>query len=659
MRIRSVHIKNFRSIKDAELSFGPLTALVGRNGAGKSTFLHALNIFYGPSMQVIPEDYFAGDDTQEIEIAITYEDLDAWEQKVFAPYIDSGSLTVARMFSLANPQISGRYFGLRQQHPDFEHIKRLRGKADRRKAFNDFVDANGSSPYSELQRVRRADEADEAMLAWERAHQDLCQQSRDDGQFFGWSGVGRGRLDRFTRFIHVPAVRDAADDATEQRGSAITELMNILVRHTLDNNDRINALKDRARAEYSEIMNEDASQQLTLLQQELTNTLRSFIPESGVTLRWNQIPELSIPDPQTDVQVEEDGYVSAVARSGHGLQRAFILAVLQQLATAHAPESPAVDEEDPVAEESQDDPSQEGALSVVLAIEEPEIYQHPSRQRHLASVLWNLSRGALSGAMPNTQVLYTTHSPHFVGLDRFDQIRALRKEPANADEPLATCVRSTTMDVVANELEKATGSEVAFTAESLKARLQAVMTPIVNEGFFADVAVLVEGETDRSAIVGTARAMNLDLDAEGIAVIPCGGKTNIDRPLVVFRSLRIPTYVVWDADKEGHDPKPDVNRRLLRMHGREEDDWPAYVDEASACFERDLEHTVRAEIGAVTYDELRATVRQHFGLRSGEGEKNAMVMQRIIERAAAQGARSETIQAIVENILVLRQRRQA
>ncbi len=56
--------------------------------------------------------------------------------------------------------------------------------------------------------------------------------------------------------------------------------------------------------------------------------------------------------------------------------------------------------------------------NLVLAIEEPELYQHPSRQRHLASVLLNLAEGALPGVAKNTQVIYTTHSPLFVGLDR-------------------------------------------------------------------------------------------------------------------------------------------------------------------------------------------------------------------------------------------------
>ena len=50
------------------------------------------------------------------------------------------------------------------------------------------------------------------------------------------------------------------------------------------------------------------------------------------------------------------------------------------------------------------------------------------------------------------------------------------------------------------------------------------MTPMVNEGFFADVAVLVEGEGDRAALLEAAQAMGCSLDAQGIAVIHATAK---------------------------------------------------------------------------------------------------------------------------------------
>lgn len=41
--INVVRIRNFRSIADADISLGPLTVLVGRNGAGKSSFVDAIH----------------------------------------------------------------------------------------------------------------------------------------------------------------------------------------------------------------------------------------------------------------------------------------------------------------------------------------------------------------------------------------------------------------------------------------------------------------------------------------------------------------------------------------------------------------------------------------------------------------------------------------
>jgi len=69
----------------------------------------------------------------------------------------------------------------------------------------------------------------------------------------------------------------------------------------------------------------------------------------------------------------------------------------------------------------------------VLAIEEPELYQHPSRQRHFSAILFKLASGAIPGVSGKTQILYATHSPLFVGIDRIDQIRVLtKKENGNA-----------------------------------------------------------------------------------------------------------------------------------------------------------------------------------------------------------------------------------
>lgn len=43
MKIKSISIENFRSIKNATINFNEITALVGENNAGKTAVLRALN----------------------------------------------------------------------------------------------------------------------------------------------------------------------------------------------------------------------------------------------------------------------------------------------------------------------------------------------------------------------------------------------------------------------------------------------------------------------------------------------------------------------------------------------------------------------------------------------------------------------------------------
>lgn len=294
--------------------------------------------------------------------------------------------------------------------------------------------------------------------------------------------------------------------------------------------------------------------------------------------------------------------------------------------------------------------------SLVLAIEEPELYQHPSRQRHLTSVLLDLAKGTIPGVAENTQVVYATHSPLFVGLDRFDQIRVLRKVSRGNGGPKSTQLKKADMESVATELWEASDREgEMFTADTLRPRLQSIVTPLMGDGFFADVAVLVEGEDDRAAILGYARSMDCDFDGLRIAVIPCSGKSSIDRPLLIFRQLGITVYVVWDGDYGGNEAKPEENRYLLRLLGEQEQDWPDSVEDSFACLRVNLEKTLQDEIGSEPFTQWLAEAQQAFGIAKKEHElKNPAVYQYVVDRAASSGKASESLESIVKEVVSLR-----
>ena len=650
MQIKEIRVRNFRSILDETLPCDHLTALVGRNGAGKSAFLSALELFYARSPIVTPEDFYAENTDQDIEIEITFSDFSQEAKELFSSYIRHDKLSVVRVFSDPEGGRSGTFHGARMQNPDFDVVRHAGGRAAVNSAYREI---RQTDEYSSLPPARSADEVLAALDTWELQNPERCSLQRDDGQFFGYTQVGGGRLARFTNFLLIPAVRDAREDATEGRGSPITLMMDLVVRNVLTSRQELADFKKRTRARYSEIVAPENLTELSGLQEDLSQTLRSYVPDAQVVLDWSELSEISFPDPQAYVNLVEDGYRSTVDRTGHGLQRAFIVTMLQHLASTTDTETST--EADETDEESNVDGNYAQIPNLVLAIEEPELYQHPSRQRHIANVLLKLADGAIPGVARSTQVIYTTHSPLMVGLDRFDQIRVLRKDIHDSKTPKVTVVNKVDSEAVANELWKADGEQgEKYTAETLRPRLQTIMTPWMNEGFFADTVVLVEGEDDRTAILGVARHKGNDLDSMGIALIPCFGKNNLARPFAIFRQLGIPAYMVWDSDHGDGNAKPEDNRALLRIMDQPEEDWPELVGDYCACFKQNLEKTLEQEIGQPLFDELLTQAQKSLEIRKKkQAIKNVSVIQHIVEKAASEGKTSCSLEQIVNNIVSL------
>lgn len=665
MIIESVHVKNYRSILDEILYCENLTVLVGVNGAGKSSFLQALDLFYSPSPKIDSEDFYNGDTTSEVVVAITFKDLSTEAKGLFSSYLQGDKLTVERVFVSDNGKAVAKYHGATLQNLAFQGIRDGLTEKDRGKTAKKKYESIRTMPeYNTLPVWSNLGAVQDNLRQWEADNLDKCTRQRDDGQFFGFKEVGRGYLGRFTRFLFIPAVRDASDDTTEGRGSVLTVLMDLVVRSILASKKEVIKLQEETQKRYREIMDPTKLTELTTLADQMTSTLKTFVPDAKIDLRWLPLSQVKIDMPQADVKLVEDGYSSAVVRTGHGLQRVFILTMLQHLALAQTTSA--------VSTMNTEKPRPDAKLpNLVLAIEEPELYQHPNRQRHFTKVLFRLASGKTPGVAEKTQIIYGTHSPLFVGIDRIDQIRLLQKISNGEGKPKVTKVVGGNLDKVAETIWNADGKPgQKYTGLTLLPRLQATMTPWMSEGFFANVAVLVEGEDDRAAILGVAKAMGHELESSGFSVIPCGGKTNIDKPYAIFRQLGISVYTIWDSDHgkgetEGmcdkcgrpldRKPDPRENRRLLRLVGRDETDWPEYVEDTFACFKCDLETTLKNEIGRKLFEECLRECQSDFCIsKRKHAIKNPNVIMSIVKKTQKQGRYSSTLKGIVEKILALK-----
>ncbi len=643
MQLIHARVKNFRSLRDVSVAFGAHNALIGGNGAGKSSILKAIERFYS-TKGLDADDYFGRDTSLPVQIELTFGDLSGPELTAFDARVRDGKLTVTRIFD--NSASSGRYFGSVPQNPDFVPIRAQQGAGPKLSAYR-ALRANNAEYNQALPAAASATAAEEAMLAWETVNPQALILHPDDGQFFGFQNASRGALKRYTNFVFIPAVREAAADAADGKSSAIGQLLEIVVRSAILQRQDIVAFKNEVTARYQELVAPERMPELGQLAVSLTADLRALYRDAEVALTWREVNEFPVPLPIADVSLSDDGFGGPVDRQGHGLQRAFVLTLLQQLARITS--KPSNSHPEGTEDGAQAEPPQ--APGLILAIEEPELYQHPTKQRHFTNVLRGLSNGTLPGIDSPTQVMFGSHSPMFVSVDKADEIRLVRRTECD-DSDFKQCeLKSLDLSVIADQLERAWSyPSGTFTAETLTPRLHILGTELA-EGFFANGIVLVEGRSDKAMLYATSKLLGVSFEEAGIAVLSAEGKGNLDKPYAIFRALGIPVYILWDCDKK----TGGANLALLRLVRPDENLQEAHpgteVKETYAHFHDTLEALLKIELTPAVHGACLASACEPYGLTPNEdNHKIPEVMYRTLAAAQEQGAGCPTLVVLVKAI---------
>jgi putative ATP-dependent endonuclease of OLD family len=299
-------------------------------------------------------------------------------------------------------------------------------------------------------------------------------------------------------------------------------------------------------------------------------------------------PELRMPSLEVGMRVSEDGIETEVGRQGHGFQRALLISIVQELARL------------------EDDHSAADGPALFLAFEEPELYQHPLQARHFSNVLASLPRSGL-GAI---QIAYATHNEHFVEPTRFERLRRFQKVREARSFPTANAISASVAEVA----ERLDG---LIDASEISRRIEITVRRTLAEALFARAVLLTEGYSDAALLAGMADRNGGGLDAEGIAVVPAGGKSRLLVPWAILTELEIPVFVVFDGDSGapqrifdtgGSPTKRDVerdrlakeNRGLLGLLGADPQDFPpSHITSNYAVFEDRIEATLDSAWPAV------------------------------------------------------------
>ena len=658
MKIKTVEIKNFRSIQDGLLEFSDLTAIIGRNGTGKSSYLHAIDFFYNLNATVNADDFFNRDTTVPIEIRITFSNLKPEEKADFLSFMKNDLLTVTKRF--IGEGKNAKYYAATPQIPEFFEIRAISGKRERSNAWNALIDQQKFAGLTT--RVKNADDIEGLMVEYELLHADLTAMKEQQVQFIGPPNIGGGQLDTHTKYVLVPAVRKVTDEFSGKNG-AIDQLLDMIVLRKLKTRKDILDFRAEFETRAKKLYCSENLPELPKLGEEISQTLETYAPGSCLKLNWNDT--INVPDiqlPSAKVTLIEDNFEGGIGHKGHGLQRALILTLLQHLAITK-PEDPPRDKipDDGKEETKLSSTPQSHAPDLILALEEPELYLHPSRARYLASVFYSLVGSGNGAAIPTTQVIYATHSPYFVDISYFNQIRILRKQNSSSPNPMQSVVFSFTLDNAISEwvtISKEDPKEIL--SKGFIARAMPIMTSLVNEGFFADTVVVVEGLSDLGILWTLQEIMKKSWSQRGIVIVPVSGKNNLDRPTIIFRGFSIPTYLIFDGDIKhkgnSSNEKNTIlsNRKYLRLCSATEEDFPeTYVGKNWAVFKDNVESDIKSSLGDKKFNAIREKVASELGLKQSHVLKNVEGASLFTKYAYMDGCKFPTLEKIVDNITQL------
>jgi hypothetical protein len=470
----------------------------------------------------------------------------------------------------------------------------------------------------------------EALRQYEDAHPTECTPIESEDQFYGFGARGKNLLEKHLQWVFVPAVKDASTEQVEAKRTAFGQILERTVRSKMSFDKPLQELRDDAFKKYKDLL-ESYDKSLEDLARSLTKRLSNWAHAgTRVRLSWqSDSSKVSVSDPVAEILAGEGMFEGHLPRFGHGFQRSFLLALLQELASGNTVKGP----------------------TLVLACEEPELYQHPPQIRHLASVFGDLTS-------QGTQVIVCTHSPLLVRGEQFEEVRFVRRDPESGE----SLVNFQTFDSVANIIAKAGGRKplkAAGTALKVSQALQAT----INEMFFTSMLVLVEGLEDM-AYISTYLVLTdcwQEFRRLGFHIVICHGKRSMPVPLAIANGFGIPTFVVFDADTDVCDKPADKarhekeNRVLLNLCGlAKEPELPKGTiwSETAVVWKKNIGSAVAGDFGKVQWESLKNQVKAAHDVGDvADIQKSVSYIQWLLTDVWDGGKRSPTLERLCESIL--------
>lgn len=474
MKVSRVEVKNYKSISHIIANIDDLTAIVGKNNYGKSALLDAIQCFYGDKT-INDDDFHMGKD-DNIEISILFSNIINEDIERFFNYKSMYNKTMMKiMENVGNQTLEERELRKLEE-------KRVQKFAETTEKFCLDLDQNDSI-LIKLIKPRRGN--------------SLYKLSND-------STVVKNDFCKLIPSIKViSAIRTPDKETTAGTKSNMKELISLLQEQQEEENF-VKLPNSRDKLTYGEIkalISTNEEEQCRNLSTDLTTHFQEAISTDTLSVKVKIEESFKFDFKYKTVLIDRDMPHKEIdiLSCGTGLQSMMILSILQTYIKMMSDSN------------------------LILLIEEPEVYLHPSLQRKMINTLVKISK--------KNQVLLTTHSPIIISKIDQQNIHCINKVGGI----------SSIMDATATTIIEELGIQVS---------------DILNK----NAVLFVEGKDDNnlfSALINKV-ATNMGLDGDftmkEIDIIQTDGYDKMDfyaNAKILHKDVvKTPYWVITDSDGE-------------------------------------------------------------------------------------------------------------
>lgn len=495
MKLASIILKNFRGYSgEYRISVGDLTALIGKNDAGKSTVLDALGIFFehpllkGFSISdacVNPSDdeLLIGCEFCELPDSIVLDESAATNLEKEYLLNNNGNLEIVRAHKIDGSTLSSAKYYVRAMHPTLPICSNLLGLkiADLKKIVKD----NNIQPpdNSTIKAQLRA-------AIWSHFHNELninassIPLDKEDA---------KNIHEKIKQYYPIYALFRADRTSSDEDAEAQDPLKAAVAKAISEVTEKLDEIKTIIQNKALEV----AERTLVKLHEFDARLASSLTPDFKAEPKWDSLFKLTL---------KGDNGIPLNKR-GSGVRRLVLFSFFRAEAELLA--------------------NSASGRSIIYAIEEPETAQHPDFQRMVIETLLSIATNA------DKQVLITTHVPGLASHIPVESLRFIRSD-------------STGKKYIVNSEDN--GDEFIM-------RVANDLGVLPNIG--AKVALCVEGKYDIDFIMAMNKVLLkdgekiIDLEhSDKVAVIGMGGsalKDWVNREYL--KKFGIPEVHIYDSDK--------------------------------------------------------------------------------------------------------------